>query len=213
MRSLYCAIVAALCLPVLLNSCYFNSTARLYDKAEYEARANAADLNMMPNPVVYQNGASYYIELPRYRVGNPLKIQHSLFEQEMPVTGWTEKRGMGMFRIPQDFALYLAGRGREVKSVSFLEEVPQADEIKLLSRPIPVVRKAEAHVVNYTYTSPDAGWLRTVAPLNWIFVDLPVTVVENVAVLTAAAGGVWLFMEDEEEEDEEEPVICPPPSL
>ena len=46
MRSLTKTIGAVLCLPVMLNSCYFNTTGSLIDKAQYEARANAADLNV-----------------------------------------------------------------------------------------------------------------------------------------------------------------------
>ncbi len=36
--------VSSLLTVALLNSCYFNSTGRLLDKARYEARANTADL-------------------------------------------------------------------------------------------------------------------------------------------------------------------------
>lgn len=182
-------------LPMLLGSCYFNSTASLYDKAGYEARANTADLNAAARPVVYQNGVNYYIELPRYRYGTPLRMQHSLFEQSVPEPACAEARGMAMYLIPKDFALYLTGQGPAVASVSGMKEVPDAEEIKMLSRQIPVVKPAGENVVNYTYESPAAMWLRMVAPLNWLLVDVPVTVVENGVVVASCASVIWLFQE------------------
>lgn len=178
-------------LPLLLASCYFNSTASIYDKAEYEARVNTADLNSASKPVVYQNGENYYIELPRYRYGVPIRMQHVLFEQETAVA-CAEQRGMGVYLIPKDFAMYLTGQGPAVNEVSGVKEVPNADEIKLLSRPIPVVKQAGECVVNYTYKSPNGVWLRMVAPLNWLLVDVPVTVLENGVVIASFAGVVWL---------------------
>lgn len=200
MRCLYRAIVAALCLPGLLNSCYFNSTARLYDSAEYEARANAADLNSMPNPVVYQNGSSYYIELPRYRYGRPLQLQYSVFDQEQAPEPCLEPRGTGVYRIPEELALYLTGQGGKVPEVFSMEEVPQAEEIKQLSRRMPVVKRAEEHQISYTYQSPDATWLRVAAPFNWLLVDMPVTVVENAAIVAGVAGVIWLLAEVDDDD-------------
>ena len=200
MRSLYRAIVAALCLPGLLNSCYFNSTARLYDSAEYEARANAADLNSMPNPVVYQNGNSYYIELPRYRYGTPLQLQYSVFDQEQASEPSLEPRGTGVYRIPQDLALYLTGQGGKVPEVFSMEEVPQAEEIKQLSRRMPVVKRAAERQVCYTFRSPNATWLRVAAPFNWLLVDVPVTVVENAAIVAGVAGVIWLLVEVDDDD-------------
>lgn len=200
MRSQYRAIVAALCLPGLLNSCYFNSTARLYDSAEYEARANAADLNSMPNPVVYQNGSSYYIELPRYRYGRPLQLQYSVFDQEQAPEPCLEPRGTGVYRIPEELALYLTGQGGKVTELFRLEEVPDAEEIKQLSRRMPVVKRMAERHVHYTYHSPDATWLRVAAPFNWLLVDVPVTVAENAAMLAGVAGVIWLLAEVDDDD-------------
>lgn len=195
MKYIYRFSVALMCLPGLLSSCYFNSTGRIYAAAQYEARANAADLNAMPNPVVYQNGEHYYIELPRYRYGQPVKLQYSVFDQEEPAAAQLEARGTGMFRISKEMARYLTGESRNAVEVSELIEVPDAEEIKQLSRRIPVVRKADERMVAYTYRSPDAGWMQAVAPLNWLFVDLPVTLVENAAIVAGVVGVVWLVAE------------------
>lgn len=194
------AIVAVLCLPGVLNSCYFNSTARLYDLAEYEARAEAADLNKAPNPVVYQNGSSYFIELPRYRYGTPLRLHRTVFDQEQTPSPSLEARGTGMYRIPEALALYLTGQGGQMNEMFSLEEVPEAEEIKQLSRRMPVVKRVVERQVSYTYHSPDAAWLRVAAPFNWLLVDVPVTVAENAAMLAGVAGVIWLLAEVDDDD-------------
>lgn len=200
MRCLYSGIVAGLCVLGLLNSCYFNSTARLYDRAEFSARANAHDLNTMPDPVVYQNGNSYYIELPRYRYGTPLRLHRSVFEQEQASEPILEARGTGMFRIPAELALYLTGQGGKMNEMFSLVEVAGTEEIKLLSRRIPVVKRVVERQVDYTYQSPDAMWLRVAAPFNWLLVDVPVTVVENAAMVAGVAGVIWLLAEVDDDD-------------
>ena len=201
MRSFARVMWAALCLPMVLNSCYFNSTGRLLDKAQYEARANAADLNVSPNPVVFQNGSNYYIELPRYRYGSPVKLQYSVFNQKTSEEASLEPRGMGVFRISKDYALYLTGQGKKPAGLISLQEVANADEVKMLSRQIPVVKKADEHMVAYSYTSPDAGWLHAAVPFNWLLVDLPVTVAENAAIVAGVAGVIWLIAEIDDGDD------------
>ena len=201
MRYFTKAIGAVLCLPMVLNSCYFNSTGRLLDKAQYEARANTADLNVAPNPVVYQNGSNYYIELPRYRYGNPVKLQYSVFDQELPAEASLEPRGTGVYRISKDFALYLTGQGKKPAEVISLQEVDNAEDVKMLSRQIPVVQKADEHMVAYSYESPNSGWLYAAAPFNWLLVDLPVSVAENAVIVAGVAGVIWLIAEVDDCDD------------
>ena len=202
MRSLSKALWAVLCLPVILNSCYFNSTGSLIDKAQYEARANAADLNVSPNPVVYQNGSNYYIELPRYRYGHPVKLQYSVFDQESPMEASMEPRGMGMYRISEEYARYLTGQGKKTDELFSMQEVANADEVKMLSRRIPVVKKADDHMVAYSYESPNSGWLYAAVPFNWLLVDLPVTVAENAVIVAGVAGVIWLLAEADDDCDD-----------
>lgn len=202
MKPFFPIAVVLMSLSGLLSSCYFNSTGRIYAAASYEARANAADLNVAQNPVVYQNGENYYIELPRYRYGKPVKLQYSIFDQEETAQEMMEPRGSGVFRISKDFALYLVGEIKKQPDVIELREIPNAEEIKLLSRRIPVVRKADERMVAYTYHSPNEGWLRVAAPVNWLLVDLPVTVVENATIAAAVAGVVWLLLEIDDDCDD-----------
>ena len=193
--------VSGLLLVALLNSCYFNSTGRLLDKARYEARVNTADLKTAPNPVVYTDGTEYYIELPRYRYGIPVRLQYTPSEQSQePVS---EKRGMGLFRIPADFAQYLTGQGKGPQEPLFLEEVPNADLLKKQCRTVPVVKPAGDKMVTYTYESPNAGLIRVAAPFNWLLVDLPVTVLENGVAIAAVAGLLYLATHDDEDCDDD----------
>lgn len=200
MKSVYRYFVVLMSLPVLLSSCYFNSTGRIYAAAQYEARANAADLNTCPTPLVYQNGELYYIELPRYRYGQPVKLQYSVFDQEEQAPALLDYRGTSMFCISKEMALYLTGASSRNVEMSEMREVQNAMEIKQLSRHIPVIRKADDRMVAYTYRSPNAGWLQAVAPVNWLFVDLPVTLVENAALVAGVVGVVWLVVEGQDED-------------
>lgn len=202
MRSFTRVICAVLCLSGTLSSCYFNSTGRLLDSTQYEARANAADLNVSPNPVVYQNGLNYYIELPRYRYGQPVKLQYSVFDQDSPTEASMEPRGMGMYRISEDFALYLTGQRKKPAELFSMQEVANADEVKMLSRRIPVVKKADDHMVAYSYESPNSGWARAAAPFNWLLVDLPVTVAENAVIVAGVVGVIWLIAEIDDDCDD-----------
>ena len=201
MRTLFRFIISALCIPGLLNSCYFNSTAKIVDKASYEAQANTADLNKAPNPVVYFDGTRYYIELPRYRYGTPLSIQHSVFDDE-PTEAVAEKRGDAMFLISESFAKYLTGQGGKEKVSSILVEVPNGEDLKKYSQRIPVVKKATERTVSYTYRSPNAGWLYAAAPFNWLLVDLPVTVAENAAIAAGVAAVIWVLVEADDDDDD-----------
>lgn len=200
MRLFFRSAIAGLCLSGMLSSCYFNSTGYICDKAKYQAQADTADLNARPNPVVYQNGQSYYIELPRYRYGTPVKLHYSAFGQDSPAEPTLEARGMGMFAIPADYAMYLTGQGPKSNNPVYMTEVPNASEIKMLSKAIPVVNQAGSNPVAYTYRSPNAGWLYTAAPFNWLLVDLPVTAVENAVIIGGVVGLVWAIVELEDDD-------------
>lgn len=188
------------CIAVcLLDSCYFNSTGVLLDKAKYEATATTADLSTQPTPQVYTDGTEYYIELPRYRSGVAPQLHYSAFEQQQDSPA-PEKRGMSLYRIPADYALWLTGKGKKVDNVSFLEEVPDAAVIKSRCSTLPVVKSPGNRTVNYTYTSPNAGLMYVAVPFNWLLVDLPVTAVENAAIAACVVGVVYLLAEADDDE-------------
>lgn len=89
-----------------------------------------------------------------------------------------------MFRIPEDYANWLTGRGRKVDNIAFIAEVPNAEDIKARCTTLPVVKAPGNRTVNFTYHSPNAGWMYLAVPFSWLLVDLPVTIVEN-SVLAA----------------------------
>ncbi len=182
----------------LLNSCYFNSTGRLLDRAQYEAYATTADLSTQPAPLVYTDGTGYFIELPRYRSNGAPKLQYSIFGQSNENTAPPEKRGVGMFRIPEDYANWLTGRGRRVENAAFMVEMPNAEAIKARCSTLPVVKAPGNRTINYTYRSPNAGWMYVAVPFNWLLVDLPVTAVEN-AVIAASVVGVAAILSENDE--------------
>ena len=120
--------------------------------------------------------------------------------QEQTPSPSLEARGTGMFRIPEELALYLTGQGGQMNEMFSLEEVPEAEEIKQLSRRMPVVKRVAERHVHYTYHSSDAAWLRVAAPFNWLLVDVPVTVAENAAMLAGVAGVIWLLAEVDDDD-------------
>lgn len=182
----------------LLNSCYFNSTGRLLDRAQYEAYATTADLSTQPAPLVYTDGTGYFIELPRYRSNGAPKLQYSIFGQSNENTAPPEKRGVGMFRIPEDYANWLTGRGRRVENAAFMVEMPNAEAIKARCSTLPVVKAPGNRTINYTYRSPNAGWMYVAVPFNWLLVDLPVTAVENAAIAACLVGVAAILSENDE---------------
>lgn len=175
-----------LLLPLLslfvLSGCYFNSAGILFTKAGYKASSNVADAKV--GEVVYTNGANYYVELPRYRVGKPSKIQYSAFEDDRRRVGLQPTGTTSLFQIPADFAKYLTGRASGPKTPSYLVQVKDASAIKgSATNMLPIVRSASPHRLDYQYSSPAAAWWYTAGVFDWLIVDLPVTCIENSLVL------------------------------
>ncbi len=179
-------------LTALLNSCYFNSTGKLRDYASFQASANTADLATSPTPQVLSDGYAYYIELPRYRFGPPVKLQYFVFDQNPVPLNAKEQRGTGLFRIPKEYAMYLIGKESNVTTALTLEEVPDADSIKSVCCHIPVVKDPGERIVSYTYRHPQSEWLNAAVPFNWLLIDMPITVAQNAAIVAAVAGYVYL---------------------
>ncbi|MBR3925895.1 MAG: hypothetical protein IKJ58_03940 [Akkermansia sp.] len=174
---------------LLLNSCYFNTTGWLCNQASYEAYATTSDMEQLPHPRVYANSRGHYIELPRYTAKAPANIQRHLFEAPPASPPERERRGTGLFLIPADYAAWLTGSGPKVRAVSYLEEVEDADLIKMTSMSLPVVKPSIERSVVYAYRSPNADWMYAATPFSFLLVDLPVTVAENAVVI----GGVFVL--------------------
>ena len=182
----------------LLTSCYFNSAGYIFDKTGYRASVNTNSVKV--GSVVYRDSAdNYYVELPRYRYEKPVKLNYFFLDDddrkpERTATGQTD-----MFRIPQDFAMYLTGSASTPSTPSYMRLVEDADEIKAKAvSTLPIVRAGDSSEKRYSYDSPNAAWWYTLGVFEWLIVDLPLTCVENslffCAFLTAktgqAAGGV-----------------------
>ena len=178
---------------LLLNSCYFNSAGMLFDKASYRAAVEASDLK--PGDVVYVRGNEYYIELPRYRFGPPVKLQMDAFDQEQGALSSKQRIGghaVDMFLIPEAYAKYLMGETTTAVEPEFFMRVEDADTIKATAsaqKTVNTVPPTFEH--HYKYTSSSAAWLYTAGVFDWLCVDLPVTCIENSLVL---CGGVLVLL-------------------
>lgn len=162
----------------LLTGCYFNSAGYIFDKAEYRASVNTADAQA--GSVVYRDSAdNYYVELPRYRYDRPVKLNYFFLDDEKREPKRTTTGQTDMFRIPQDFAMYLTGSAGSPSTPSYMRLVEDADAIKAKSSTLPIVRPGESSEKRYTYNSPNAAWWYTAGVFEWLIVDLPMTCIEN----------------------------------
>ncbi len=185
LRSLLLLLVTML-VPMLLNSCYFNSAGHLFDKASYRAGTNMGDLQ--PGHYVYSDGSNSYVELPRYNASMPVQTQFGIGMQEghMNLPRF-EPEGLGeteIICIPNDYAAYLTGKAAGPTQPSFMTRV-KADPflIKAGCQATPVVRTPEDARCYFRHKSPYAALWYTAGAFEWLCVDLPVTCVENCLML------------------------------
>lgn len=175
-------------MPLLLTSCYFNSAGKIFDNASHQACAFTQDIKPHTGQVVYKDGDNYYIELPRYRFDKPVTLQYNalLDEDEDADKKVLEKKGMAMYSIPENFALYLIGKRSSPKVPDYMVQLDDGSYYKKYGEQIPVVRKPGKYCECYTYKSPNAGWLYLGGVFDWLCVDLPVTCVENALVIAGS---------------------------
>lgn len=175
---------------LLLNSCYFNSAGYLYAKAGYTASNNMADAKI--GGFVFTDGSSYYVTLPRYREGEPLKLHYSITDKKDENEEPQRTGDMDMYRIPADFAAYLTGNASAPTTPSYMERVEDGSvAVKSVLR---IVNPGTEAKNTFTYASPNATMWKTLGAIDWVCVDIPVSVVESCvapvamcAVLLAAA--------------------------
>ncbi len=178
-------VLAGLALAMGLNSCYFNSAGKIVDKASYKALSTTADIAQ--HQLIYCKNGQYYIELPRYRNEKPVKLHYSITDEKdkTPFTPTLVPNTRDMFRIPRDFAMYLAGKAKGPKRPSEMVFQRDGEEIKnSADSTMKIVRTADKYNLEHKYRSPNAPWLWTAAVFDWLCVDLPVTCVENGLAIT-----------------------------
>ncbi len=184
-------IAGALTGSLLLNSCYFNSAGHIFDKASYQASSFTRELRSNNNQVVYTDGSDYYVELTRYRLGEPVVTQYNAFSQKE--TGSEEKlqeRGTAVFRIPSDFAMFLTGQAKGPDVPSEMTLVQNGAAIKSSCSTLPIVRDAGKYAEVWQHRSSAAPWLYAAGVLDWLCVDLPITCVENALLIAGCAAAI-----------------------
>ena len=170
-----------------LCSCYFNSAGHIFDAASHDARVKMADLQAHTEQYVYTNGNDYYVELPRYRVGKPVKTQYNAFKEDTR-TYQLKMEGTELCRIPAEFGLYLIGQRADTVSPKGIDIAENPDKVKDSCSRYLIVRNGGSGAVDYKYTSPNAAWLYTAGAFDWLCVDLPITCVENSLVIAYGFG-------------------------
>ena len=180
-----CIIPLTVVASLGLSSCYFNSAGHLFGKAGYKAQAKSEDAK--PGQYVYTDGSKYYVDLPRYRVGKPIKTQYSVGEkdkrtEEIRATGDTD-----VFEIPADFAMYLTGQRQTPTTPSSMTKVDGSVITSTATTKLPIVLPGGSSSVDYKYSSGAAAWWYTAGIFDWLCIDLPITCVENSLVIGGAA--------------------------
>ncbi|MBR5886919.1 MAG: hypothetical protein IKZ07_01800 [Akkermansia sp.] len=136
----------ALSSTMLINSCYFNSAGHIFDKASYQATSVTRELGANKNQVVYTDGEDYYVELTRFRMGDPVKTQYSAFDQESDDSEpKLQARGKDLFEIPKDFAMYLTGKAKGPDApteMTRIRKAETAERIKSRCTTMPIVKDA-----------------------------------------------------------------------
>ncbi len=170
--------LCATALLCLLNSCYFNSAGHIFDKASHDAAVDMADLK--PNSTVYADGSKYYVELPRYRAGKPVRTQYSVGEQKQLQDKLRKTNDTTMVEIPRDFAMYLTGKHSGNAVPTYVRRATESPaDIKQRSSTLTTTIAPKAYRFDFRHTSPAAAGWYTLGVLDWLCVDLPITCVEN----------------------------------
>ncbi len=200
MKTKKAILTAVLVLP-LLNSCYFNSAGHIFEKA---SRSEAISTRLVTGgDYVYFDGVCYYIELPRYKTGKSVKTQYDLppwtpgpygggKEQFVRVAGETMP-----VRITREFAMFLTGQddGLYKPTPNDILWVMQDKELdKNSCQVFTVTRKPGDLRKGYRYTSPYAfGWY-SLGVLDWLCVDVPMTCLENSLLISTYAAFGWAII-------------------
>ncbi len=180
-----CIIPLAVVASLGLSSCYFNSAGHLFDKAGYSAKAKSEDAK--PGQFVYTDGSKYYVELPRYRVGKPIKTQYSVGEKDKRTEEIRATGGTDVFEIPADFAMYLTGQRKSPSTPSSMTKVGKDIITTTATTKLPIVFPGGSSSMDYRYSSGAAAWWYTAGIFDWLCIDLPITCVENSLVIGGAA--------------------------
>ncbi len=166
----------------MLNSCFYyvNTAGQIFDQASYEAAAFTSDLR--PGSVLYCNGGKYYVELPRYRWDVPVRGIIDMQDRDNADNEkkLTRKAGTEMIQVPEDYAMYLIGQSGSPTTPSFLRRsTADAEALKRNSTAYKIVRYPESGVCCFQYNSPSSfGWY-CLGALDWVCVDMPVSIVSN----------------------------------
>lgn len=172
----------------LMSGCYYNSAGLIYAKSIYTATVNTGDAK--EGSFIYQYLGQYYVELPSHRKEKKILTQYNWYEKVKGNMDKVEKFTDGpdpmdgrpmLFQISPELAMYLAGHD-SVSTISF--SVTPATEIenqvvKQFATKTPIVRTDSDISIDYQYKSSSAAGVYTLCTLDWLFVDVPVSAIQN----------------------------------
>lgn len=167
-------IILTLLVTLLTSGCYLNTASHISALGGYDA-------TYKPNkeaPIVYKKESNYYIEMDRYK--KPIVTQYNLYKNQKPRPLLENTGERDFFRIDSAYASYLMG-GAGAANPTVLERVKDSDDVDdiLYSGEKIPTKNAVALEHKERWSSSVAPLWYSLAGLDWLCVDFPVTIVEN----------------------------------
>ena len=173
----------------LLCSCKSNFGYLAFDKAEYKAACNLADVK--PGQKVLTKNGKYYLELPRYALSKPLITP--LFTINETISAEPEYKMISdqtdLYRIPANYAHNITSTGGKAITPEKFELVENPERVKKGAGAMYVKRMPSTepvYVCERDVKVEDAAFYDAVGYATTAFVDVPVTVALNAGTIGAS---------------------------
>ncbi len=182
---------------LLLSNCQSYIAYQAFDRAEYTAFCDTADIRPEAKQVILTDGSHYYMELPRHRrhhrtfdYAECLGSKFHMGEISSPVPGETD-----LYQLPANFARYLTGRSKTQPKQVVLKYVADAESVRTRCKTeLAITRACDVGTSGcFTYTSPNAGIYKAAGYPLYV-VDTPLTVAGSIGLAGAFTIGGTLAL-------------------
>ncbi|MBE6420329.1 MAG: hypothetical protein E7031_09395 [Akkermansiaceae bacterium] len=166
---------------LLCSGCYFNTAGHIFDAASHDVCVRASDIKV--GQKIYSDGSNYYLTLPKYRYEPEVLTLRGRGELNRSVARLSHKEGTQVVKIKPEFVQYLtSGSGSNISYTL----APVDEDVLSKSSCVGSVGYLCDHSTpqSFTETSSAAPWLYFLGALDWLCVDLPVTLTQNAVMVS-----------------------------
>ena len=177
---------------MLGSGCYLNTGAYFYRNASYTARAEARTAKT--GEQMLTDGTHYYLELERFYVGPQNEYFLSIFDigQKKQEKIIADPSGVKeLFEIPEDYAMYLAGKGKKPAKPTITRVEDQKAARKAATNKLTIVAQPLAASAAYNYSAKTKALWYTAGVFETICVDIPMSCVAT--ALAIVGGGIYVY--------------------